>query len=66
VVTAQVQLARVRVWAGVKAAGEESAAATVLAQGRAVVAFAAVVVRESRTDRGFRVIPCNAPSAARR
>ncbi|MGD9379306.1 MAG: hypothetical protein PVI51_01930 [candidate division WOR-3 bacterium] len=62
----QVQQARVQVQAGVKGAEEDSAAATVQGRGQAAIAFAVVVVRGFRTDRGFPVIPCNALSAARR
>ena len=62
----QVHLARVRVRAGARAAEEDSAAATVLARGQAVIAFAVIVVREYRTGHGFRAIQCSAPSAAPR
>jgi hypothetical protein len=66
VVTVQVHQARVQVQAGVKGAEEDSAAATVQGRGQAAIAFAVVAVRGFRISRGSRVIPCNAPSAARR
>lgn len=62
----QDHLVRVRVRAGARVAEEDGAAATVLARGRAAVAFAEVVAREFRTVQGFRAIRCNVPSAARR